>query len=561
MKRSQPATMNMHRLLLPLTACVLLCAARVCPAEDDSTARKPVAVICAANVNRVLDRLEYLLDSAGQREQFERIHGIVVNLNDLRGIDRERPVGVLVYTPHEPGGKPDVVGFVPVADMEALQVTVRISNQVSLKALEEEGRWELQGGENVLPVRVSEGYAYVAKEAELLEGTLPDVATLTQDVTTEFDVALRVLRDGISEQLMEQAVAKMRSDAAADAEQRDGESDTEHHVRMELGRIAIGALESAITDSSDVTAGLRISPEDGQGSIHVDFDANDGSGLATLLSGLAVESPNFAPAAGEQPLSLHTAWSISEDSRELLLQVLAGLRGQIGEKLKVNFTGPESKSHPVRQLLDAVDATVAEGRVEAMLRFIGEPPGGLVLIGALHIANDDDVAQALGLLIPLAGLSQDVKEVQMNAEEIEGVAFHRLRTTKLRVQDERLYGPDAALHVGVGKGALWVAVGGGQTTAALETALADSSDDHGNASSVVPLVDAEIRLSSWIGLAGTGGNRRQFVEAARLAFDDPDRDGLRIRLVPSESGLRLQAELDEGYLRLLGMALAARMKR
>jgi hypothetical protein len=152
---------------------------------------------------------------------------------------------------------------------------------------------------------------------------------------------------------------------------------------------------------------------------------------------------------------------------------------------------------------------------------------------------------------------------------VGGVTLHRIVGKKVRKQDERLYGADAALYIGAGGPkacpALWLAVGGKNTPERVGEVLARVSQEapDGDASAPVPAAQLVLHLSSWIGLAGTGGNEREqrFVEAARLAFDNPDEDTLRIELVPVGNVVRLRMTLDEGYVRLFALALADRLRQ
>ena len=79
----------------------------------------------------------------------------------------------------------------------------------------------------------------------------------------------------------------------------------------------------------------------------------------------------------------------------------------------------------------------------------------------------------------------------------------------------------------------------------------------------LPLLKASVHLSDWVALAGEGDSDqdRKLAEAARLAFRDPNEDGVHLELFADETGLRLNVRADRGYIRLLGVVLAARMQQ
>jgi hypothetical protein len=200
-----------------------------------------------------------------------------------------------------------------------------------------------------------------------------------------------------------------------------------------------------------------------------------------------------------------------------------------------------------------------------MVQFAGEPPGKMVMVGAIGVAQAENVAEAVNLYLPFVGLSPEVRTLQMNVATAGGVSFHKITGQTVRKQDERLYGADVGLYVGAGREALWVALGGEQTPEVLEELFRAQDGRAAPApdGARVPLLHGKLHLTNWIGLAGEGegDQQRELFQAARSAFADPERDGLTLELVPSDHGLRLAISADEGYIRLIGLALAARMRQ
>jgi hypothetical protein len=254
---------------------------------------------------------------------------------------------------------------------------------------------------------------------------------------------------------------------------------------------------------------------------------------------------------------------LSPDAQAIAADLIDQARTQIGQGLKVDLKDPASEQLPVRKLIDAIDGTVQNGRIDGMVQFLGDPPAKMVMVAALGMAHADDVALALEQLLPLVGLSPEVRKLEMNFAQAGGVSFHRITGQKVRMQDEQLYGADLALYVGAGRDALWVALGGAQTPELLEDVMTAAVDGGSNDASRVPLLHAAVHLTNWIGVVGdgTGAEAQRFIEAARTAFSDPEQDGLAVELGPTDQGLRFHAKVDEGYIRLLGLALAARMRQ
>lgn len=531
------------------------------PEERPAAEQTPLAVVCAASVDTLLEDLDYVLGSAGAQERMNQIRGIITNLNGLKGIDRGRPVGVLVYPPASGMGDPDVVAFIPVSSMEDVQVSLKISNQVSVVKGDGEGRWELRGPDRSIPIQVQGDYAFVAQNPERLGGTLPDVTALTESTAGRYDLSLRVFRGGIPEQAIEQGLAKLHADAEKERERRDGETDAQYGLRTRLSRSAEEVLEHLLTDFEQATIGVSVSREERSASIEATVAVQPRSELAAFIASLAATHSQFA---GLDPdttaLTVSSSWTLSDNGSEMAGELLEQLRQQLGEQMQQDFTGASSAEHPVRRVLDALDATAEAGQVDSLFAFSGDRPGGMVLVAAAHVEQAEELASALEQILPFVSQSKDVASLELQALEIEGVAVHRIVPKKIRQQDERLYGSDAALYVGVGQEAIWLALGGAETPDVLARFISGAPAEVAAEQSPPPLLSLDLHLSSWIGLAGDGSSNkeRRFIEAARMAFTDPDRDGLHVEIVPGDSGLQLTARLDEGYLRLLGLALAQR---
>ena len=553
--------------VLAMSAAALMAvgANRQAAVNDDAPVLSPAAVFCAADLDRVLGHLDYLLRLGNAESRMQQLRGILTGLNDLQGIDRSRPVGLLLFPPSAGGGDPDAIAFVPVSSMDDLQVSLKISNQVSLVPLEEDGRWELRGPDNSVPIRVQEGYAFVTQKRELLEGPLPDVAALTASITDRYDLGIVVLRAGLPQPALDAAIAKLHADSERDRERRSDEADAEYALRTRISRSLEQLIEFGLTDFEQVSLGLTISEDERQAELEARLDMRSGGRFAGYLQSLAASRSQFATADPDlAALSASSAWILSGEGAGIASQLLKQVREQVGRQLQLDLTAAASAEHPVRRVLDALDATVAAGRMDGIVTFAGDRPGGMVLVGAAHLEHSTQVAQAVEQILPYVAQSPDVTALELNAFEAAGVMVHRIVPAKVRKQDELLYGPDAALHIGIGRDAIWVALGGAEAPRVLTEFIEASTQaaDDSSATGAPPLLALDVHLSTWIGLAGSGGTgeQRGFIETARIAFADPDQDGLRAVLTPSDNGLRLAVQVDEGYLRLLGLALAHRLQ-
>jgi hypothetical protein len=197
------------------------------------------------------------------------------------------------------------------------------------------------------------------------------------------------------------------------------------------------------------------------------------------------------------------------------------------------------------------------------VRFTGEPPGRLVVVGGVQLGEGSRLADDLPeLLRALAGARKN-GSVQMAAERHGGVLLHRIAGNAPPPNAQRLFGASPALYVGADPRALWFALGG-------ETALPmlRQTMDRVNASgggTQRSRQDAPLRLDvhagQWVATLGSDlGNSPAERELMRNAFAR-GQDTARIDVATSENGLRLRLELQEGFVRLVGLGIVRQMDR
>lgn len=537
--------------------------ASLAAADDRSPgSREPAVVICARSVDVVIDRVEYVLALAGADARIERMREILAFLNELEGIDRERPVGLLVDLP-PPGGEPQVVGFVPVAGLDELRETISKIDGVSFSPGESEGQWALRSKQQTLHVRIAAGYAHVAQSEKSLSGELADISEITGDLTNRYDAAVMFERGGLPPAYAVAAIAKLHQDAARDLIRRDDESDAEFELRSRASESLVWLIEQVVVGSERLTLGLTFSREDQAVELEATLKAAKASQLARIFGDLSGNA-RIPEMAVEEPAGVEVAASlmVTGEGRELLSEVVTQLRAEIDRDLAKDPAAQAVLDQPLSTVLDALESTVDAGRLQASLRVIGDAPGEMVLLAGVGIEKSDDVDAALRQFLPFLAHSEDVKRVDLDAGTVGGVAFHRIVHKRVRKQDRILYGDEPAMYVGAGRDAFWFALGGSDAPQNLDKALSGETSPPSTRGSdgLHPLLEVDIRMQPWIELVSSGSQQqaKAFVTAARAAFAETDQDRLHAEMTAKEGELRLQVRMDEGYIRMLAPVLSAR---
>ena len=186
-----------------LRGLVLLCVAILVPAtasRGETPSREPVAVAYLSSLDGTLNDVEYIVTAGGRPELATMIRGFVTNLNNLEGIDRTKPIGVYAFVPIDltSGNKdPDIVAFIPVTNVEALQNTAHLSNVLSLEGTDKADRYEFKTPEKTFAVQVQNGHAFLTEKGELLDTGLPMPEPLTSSMAGKYDLVIQVRREGV----------------------------------------------------------------------------------------------------------------------------------------------------------------------------------------------------------------------------------------------------------------------------------------------------------------------------------------------------------------------------
>lgn len=527
---------------------------RTAQAADEPGRPTPSAVIVARSAARLLDGFNTLLHSAGAPERAVRIRAFLEALNGLNGIDHHRPLGILLYLSEVEGKDPDYLLFFPVISMEELRRSLDGAGRIALAARDEPDWWELRAGETTIPIRVRNGSAFAALRRELLSGPLPDVEEWTTPLLS-YDVALSIHAEGIPPSLLERAVESVHRDAERDRERRPEESAIAHELRSRVSHGVEWLLERTLRDLERLTAGVRLSRE-GQGvECELRLAAAPASPLAELLTGSAGTPSQFVPQYDPQAaLAVSFAWNLPDEARRLAASAAGHLRRQIERSMRQDGSHDGPAAAPIATILDALDATVNDGRLDGLILFHGERPGGMSLLTAWRLARAPDVDQALSTILPLIAQTPAVSEIEMHAVRAEALALHRVTPAEVRPQDQWLYGPQASLYLGAGRDALWLALGEPRAAGTLHRLVGSDAQTP----SAPALLRVDLRFARWLhGESGRSQNEARWIDHARQAFAGGG-DRLHLELTAGPAELRLQGTVEEGYIRLLGALWRAR---
>ena len=543
---------------------------------DAATLDRPLLVLNVAGVERVLSDMDFLFESAERPELSDVVAGLLGRIGDLEGLDRSRPLGVMLFLKSSLPPRPVPVGFVPVKDIGALLKTIE-RGPVTTKKLEgADERYQITGPRRTLHVRVAHGYAFVAQSDDVLNRELPDPAEANKGLTTRYDMAVKISLETIPEGMKNLLLGLLRVRSGAELQQRDDEPDARYRLRKLNGERTMHFLEQLLTQGRDVTIGWDVSGGQRKAVLDVQVRATADSSFAESLHAMAGRPGRFRGLFDEQsPLSISMSWLLNERERKSLAEAFAvgeqGVRQKMAELNGggANGDGAEGEAAPaganggdsVGRIFGALRRTARAGHLDLFAQFVPQENGKFVLTGGMHLVDGALFSRGLTELTERFKDHPALHSLQRNVDSHRGVVFHRLEGKQIRRQDENVYGEHPGLYLGAGENTMWFAVGDSGALSELKRAMDRVAEQPpvvaGQAEAPFRLV---ARINRWIQLDPPGPDARPGQKLALQAFSRGG-DALQVDVRPTDDGARLRVTFGEAFLRLIGMGAGQQFDR
>lgn len=519
--------------------------------DEPPAANTPFAVISAASVERLLSDVDTLFEAADRPELSEVQASWLARMRDLKGIDRNRPLGMLVYFR---GIFPQVVSFLPVENLEHLLQT--LTGPLTPKMVEED-LYELTSGRQKLHLRVQDGYAFISRQPELVEGLLPDPVKLTRSLTGPYDIAAEAYIQNLPELTRTIVLDFLHGAAEANLQQFDNETEADFRLRRALGRSNLRLLDGLITDGDALTLGWTISNRSQQASLELTVRGRPGKEIADSLGAIRGTPSRFSSwKPANSALRIDAGMRLADGGGRSLREILRAIRASAATWLSpAGSTASDRLTNGTYEIVDILLGMLDGGEINSSMNLIGSAGGPYTLVGALHVPQGERFGSALTDI--LTELQQNAAfKVKLAASETGGITFHQLQMEAPPAWVRQLFGEECTVHLGSGPSTVWFALGTDEALPQLRKAMAAvASPDEAPAEAVPLRISA--RASRWLTVGGNSGIPAESALAPLLApAFSSGQDQLELELVPQPDGLRLRLNIDRGFLRLVGLALA-----
>lgn len=515
---------------------------------------QPFLVVSVASFERLLEDADYMFALAGRPELSEMIGGALANVRDLKGLNRDSSVGFMLFLE---GLTPEPIGFVPTKDIDEMMKTITIGPVSTNK--KEDGLYEIRGPNQSVFAKVVGDYAFVARSEAALERDFSDPAQYTRRLSANYDIAASLNLRAIPKASRDLLLDFLRANTEAKVQQRDDEPDAAFRVRRAAEMSNLEGMEMFLKQAEEATLGFNVSSSDKQAFLEMVVTADPKSEYAKLLNELGTSRSQFTSLLkNSAPLTASASVKIDKNGRKFLSELASVAEEQLVGALAKPANKDEAKASPIAQMFESIQSSVTDGRLDFVAQFLGDPPGPFTFAGGIKISEAEKFNAGLTEIFEKLKGKSEFESVQTNVVEHRGVILHRLQGKSVPETADRIFGKDHGLYIGAGNGVVWFAIGGDEGLPTLKRLIDSVTDAPVDDNPVLP-AQFVVHLSSWLGLMERpDGSANPVVELMRDSFAQGG-GTVRADIKPLQDGMQARLSVDEGFIRLVGKAIAKRI--
>ncbi|WP_131818462.1 hypothetical protein [Planctopirus hydrillae] len=493
------------------------------------------------------------------------------DLKELKGVDRTRPLGMMMYLGDILTEPMWAATFIPVTNVDeflgwmcSMPPTPGTFQKVEGSA----DRWKVSFGDNANVHVVSRGnYLIMVGEAEQADRNFPDPGPLCEPFATRYDASFSGLLKNIPIGLKSVFLEFAKTTLRADLQQRDNEPAESYRLRRASGESVIKQFERMVSDAEEVTIGARLNRETMVATIELEVVGTPESKLVKAFSAFPGRHSQFGALLDrETTLTVGVSTILEPEQQTLLQQVWTTaeqvLKKEIEKSIAAGKPGAPTDIDAFQPLFGALQRSTQAGLVDVFVQMIGAERSQYEVVGGFRLPGGEEFPLALQKLVQLIKDRQPdndrLQKLELDVARINDFPVHRA-TLDPNGANRRLYGEDGGeLAFLATPEAIWFAAASkGQAIAALRKTIdeaAKPADDATRPERAPILVTAEI--SRWVDLIDRRGRAVEtFKEESAIAFKGTGHQ-VRFRMKPSGDALKLQLEFDDGLVKLFGRLIA-----
>jgi len=431
---------------------------------------RPLVSVTFASADRFVAEADYIFKAAGSPDSYKVVEDwLKTTMNSLEGFNREKPFGLMVYLPAIFPPIPEVVAFVPVDSIDDAQKLVEKAPVVIRKDSKVDGRYEIIGPRQTVPMLLRGGYAFFPlggkSDAKVLDRELPEPAQLVASQSRQFDISVTLDIASIPVGTRTLLTNVLTSGISTQLQQRDDEPEGAWRMRKAEGERGLASLRQLLDECQRMILGLDVVQEEHAVNIDLVLEAVPGSKLLQEIVGASSKPSYYIPLLDDSAaVSVSMSGDMNERDRKAWVEILEGFKAELIRRISERQPGAAvDDAGPPALAVAALQKTVELGHIDVFTQFYRDPADKLAIVGAIRVEDGDVVAA--GVLDVLSRFSDDdeireVGEITIGSFEHQGVLFHRFTLKEPPMEAVDVFGRSVGVTVGCSGRSLWFCLGG-----------------------------------------------------------------------------------------------------
>lgn len=529
----------------------------------------PLVLINSASVQRLRNNAGFMFQAADQQNKVDGLDPwMETTLKDLKGIDRDKPFGMMLYLAPGLIGAPVGISYIPVTNLDDALTTLAYGVGTVAPVDGKSDRHEIRYGER-FKIRTLHrgGYLFLVGpdgSEDALDRNFPDPIKLGARLSSRYDIAVSLLIKSVPPGIKTLFVEYLKNQSQAEFQQKDGEPESAYRLRRANGEGWLELVDKVVNQGEEMTIGGRMDPE--KRSAYIDFEiaGTSDSKLAKFFQNMAGKRTYFGNLLQNQAtLTMSVSWLLDEKQRELFGQFFDAAKKDITDK--ADKEGVAGVMPIIDPLFRALSASAEAGHIDGFVQMTGDEPGRFALIGGAKLIATRNLPAQIESLLQFAKdhpneneeVAQQVAKLELAADSIDSHPVHRLQITPPDEEGRKMFGESPHLYLYATPQAVWFAFGGDAALETLKSAVAQAAEpqDPQQNRNRVPF-QFVTHAKNWLSVATEETPRQvSFNENARASFES-DNDTMQIDVRPTDSGIRVRVEFQEGFIALMGRGIS-----
>ena len=538
--------------------------------EDDIPAEvaRPLILINLASVDRAIERMDYIFSSIDRKDLADTVLSRLTKFRDLKGLDRKRPAGLMIFLQEGLIPKPLPVAYIPITNIGELIQTAATINLKVVKSADKDDWYEIipDNGEKQ-HLKMSHGYGFISNDPTTLDREFVDPEKFSAPLNSKYDLCASANLKVTPKPIKQLLLSAIRLATQTEMQRRDDEPEPGYRIRKANAESNLKFVENILQYGEELTIGAKVDSEKQRAFIDVVVRATPDTDFAKELA-VGSPKPSYFGAAVDAtvPLTFSVSMEVNKRDRKTLKELftMGASEANRGFAKKPADTPKDEipQLQSVKDIFTALDATVEEGHLDAFFQFMGETGDKFVFIGGARLVGGQRFGAGLtDILTRVKENSPDEVEINLSFDAHNEVIFHRITPTNRGRGEKRLYGDDYSFYIGTDNNAVWFAIGGKQALPTVKNALDKVEAAKGTRQKRGDNIPFQLIFNTtrWIEQQAASrpeGQPGRFGRFALEAFDKEGSDIIRLEARPIENGFRLRAQFENGWLKLLGKGLS-----